>query len=81
MQADATFIGDLGEVFILKLLQADVMGEPGGDKKPKLPLRGLLAVAEDPEASPVPLQRGGPSKTYHQRMGPEVCLLQCKGLG
>lgn len=30
VQADATLIGDLGEVFILKLLEADVVGEPGG---------------------------------------------------
>lgn len=30
MQADATLIGDLREVFILKLLEADVVGEPGG---------------------------------------------------
>lgn len=30
VQADSTFVGDLGEVFILKLLEADVMGEPGG---------------------------------------------------
>lgn len=36
LQADATLIGDLREIFILKLLQADVMGEPGGveDGKP-----------------------------------------------
>jgi hypothetical protein len=33
LQADATFIGDLRKVFILKLFQADVMGEPGGDRK------------------------------------------------
>jgi len=30
VQADSTLVGDLGEVFILKLLEADVMGEPGG---------------------------------------------------
>lgn len=30
VQADSTLIGDLGEVLILKLLEADVVGEPGG---------------------------------------------------
>lgn len=30
VQADSTFISDLREVFILKFLKADVMGEPGG---------------------------------------------------
>ena len=30
VQADSTLVGDLGEVFILKLLKADVVGEPGG---------------------------------------------------
>lgn len=30
VQADSTLISDLREVFILKLLKADVMGEPGG---------------------------------------------------
>lgn len=29
VQANSTLIGDLREVFILKLLEADVMGEPG----------------------------------------------------
>lgn len=31
VQADSTLVGDLGEVFILKLLEADVVGEPGGN--------------------------------------------------
>lgn len=30
VQADSTLISDLREVFILKFLKADVMGEPGG---------------------------------------------------
>lgn len=32
LQADATLVSDLRKVFILKLLQADVMGEPGGNR-------------------------------------------------
>lgn len=77
LQADATLIRDLRKVFILKLLQADVMGEPGGDRDQS---HNPGAPSPDYARWHLPLLRGRPWEPGRSsRMKGSVCQHSGRG--